>query len=74
MRLLEFLSNGDIRLTRKLLDDVIPRYAILSHTWENESEEVTFKDVVEGSGQNKTGFEKIKFCGTQAVRDCLQYF
>jgi hypothetical protein len=74
MRLLEFLPNGDIRLTRKLLDDAIPRYAILSHTWGNESEEVTFEDMVEGSGQGKAGFEKIKFCGTQAARDSLQYF
>ena len=43
MRLLEILLNGDIRLTRKWL---IPRYAILLHTWEDDSKEVTFEDMV----------------------------
>jgi hypothetical protein len=74
MRLLELLSNGDFRLTRKLLDSAISRYAILSHTWGDESEEVTFEDMVEGAGRGKAGFEKIKFCGEQAARDGLRYF
>jgi hypothetical protein len=72
MRLLEFLPNGDFRLTEKFVDNAIPRYAILSHTW--GSQEVTFEDMVEDSGRNKAGFEKIKFCGTQAARDGLRYF
>ena len=74
MRLLELLSNGDFRLTGKLLDNAIPRYAILSHTWGDESQEVTFEDMVEGSGQGKAGYEKIKFCGEQTARDGLRYF
>jgi NACHT domain/Heterokaryon incompatibility protein (HET) len=72
MRLLELLSNGDFRLTEKILDHAIPRYAILSHTW--GTEEVTFEDMVEDSGRNKAGYEKIKFSGKQAARDGLQYF
>lgn len=72
MRLLELLPNGDFRLTEKFLDNAIPRHAILSHTW--GSQEVTFKDMVEDSGRNKVGFEKIEFCGTQAARDGLRYF
>ncbi|KAF2184207.1 HET-domain-containing protein [Zopfia rhizophila CBS 207.26] len=74
MRLLEVLPNGDFRLTGKLLDDAIPPYAILSHTWGDESQEVTLEDIVGGSGRGKAGYEKIKFCGEQAARDGLQYF
>ncbi len=74
MRLLELLSNGDFRLTGKLLDNAIPRYAILSHTWGDESEEVTFEDMVEGSGRGKVGYEKIKFCGKEAAKGGLKYF
>ena len=74
MRLLEILPNGDFRLTKKLLDDTIPQYAILSHTWGNESEEVMFEDMIGGTGREKAGSRKIKFCGEQAASDGLQYF
>jgi hypothetical protein len=53
MRLLEILPNGDFCLTRNLLDDEIPRYAILSHTWGDESQEVTFEEMVDSSGRGK---------------------
>ncbi|ERF72619.1 hypothetical protein EPUS_05673 [Endocarpon pusillum Z07020] len=72
MRLLEVLSGGDFRLTEKFLDNAIPQYAILSHTW--GSQEVIYEDVVKGSGRDKAGYEKIKFCSEQAARDGLQYF
>ncbi|KAF7510585.1 hypothetical protein GJ744_006197 [Endocarpon pusillum] len=72
MRLLEVLSNEDFRITEKFLDNAIPPYAILSHTW--GSQEVTYQDVVKGSGRGKAGYEKIKFCSEQAARDSLQYF
>jgi len=52
----------------------IPPYAILSHTWGADNEEVTFRDVVEGSGSSKAGYQKIRFCGEQAARDDLRYF
>ena len=55
-------------------DTNIPRYAILSHTWGPDSEEVTFKDLVEGASSNKAGFEKIDFCRKQAASDGLEYF
>jgi serine/threonine protein kinase len=74
MRLLQILPNGDFRLTKKLLNDAIPSYAILSHRWKDDSQEVTFEDMAEGTGQGKAGYEKIKFCGEQAARDGLQYF
>lgn len=62
MRLIEILQNGVFRLTRNLRDDAIPRYAILSHTWGDETDKVTFKDMVGASGQSKAGYRKIVFC------------
>lgn len=70
MRLLQYSNNGEFRLTQFFGD--VPRYAILSHTW--GPEEVTFRDMMEGNGTSKTGFDKIRFCGEQASRDDLQYF
>ncbi|KAH8586004.1 hypothetical protein B0O99DRAFT_748622 [Bisporella sp. PMI_857] len=71
MRLLECCDNGEFSLTKEL-DDDIPRYAILSHTW--EAEEVTFKDMIDGTGKSKAGYNKIRFCGNQARCDELHYF
>lgn len=71
MRLLEQSRAGEFSLTKDFLDDV-PAYAILSHTW--GSQEVTFKDFADGAGKDKTGYDKIRFCGEQAKRDKLQYF
>ncbi|RYP20837.1 hypothetical protein DL765_002571 [Monosporascus sp. GIB2] len=73
MRLLMLRSNGDLSLTKDLIKD-IPPYAILSHTWGDDGQEVTFKDVEEGTGRDKAGYRKIQFCGQQALSDGLQYF
>lgn len=73
MRLLERNSTGELRLTRDYVDN-IPEYAILSHTWGADTEEVTFQDLVNDAGKGKSGYGKIWFCGEQARRDGLQYF
>jgi Heterokaryon incompatibility protein (HET) len=72
MRLLARDSSGEFSLTKELVD--LPAYAILSHTWGSDDEEVTYNDMIEGSGKLKTGYRKIRFCGEQAARDGLQYF
>jgi hypothetical protein len=72
MRLLKWKNNGDLSLTKDLIHD-IPPYAILSHTWGADTEEVTFEDLTDGTGRSKTGCNKIRFCGEQARRDNLQY-
>jgi len=74
MRLLEIKSPGKFSLTDDIGDDHIPPYAILSHTWGPDAEEVTFKDLVEGTGQNKAGYQKLRFCGERAANDGLKYF
>ncbi|KAH7317192.1 HET domain-containing protein [Rhexocercosporidium sp. MPI-PUGE-AT-0058] len=71
MRLLQFNSDGDFSLTEFFEDD-IPEYAILSYRW--GAEEVTFKDLTDGTSKGKTGYCKIQFCGEQAKRDSLQFF
>jgi hypothetical protein len=48
-----------------------PPYAILSHTWGPDHEEVTFNNLVNNTGRDKVGYNKIKFCGNQAARDGL---
>src|SRR5277367_5075797 len=74
MRLLEYNNNGEFSLTKDFVGDDIPEYAMLSHTWEADTEEVTFKDLIYGTGKGKLGYKKICFCGEQARRDGLQYF
>ena len=74
MRLLKHNSAGQLSLTDDLVGDNIPQYAILSHTWGADSEEVIFEDLKNGTGERKPGYRKIRFCGEQAIRDGLQYF
>jgi hypothetical protein len=73
MRLLKPDNTDGFSLTEDLLLD-IPRYAILSHTWGGHTEEVSFKDMKDGTAKSKSGYDKIRFCGEQARHDCLQYF
>ncbi|KAF2188901.1 HET-domain-containing protein, partial [Zopfia rhizophila CBS 207.26] len=73
MRLLKLEDDDKFSLT-EFVGNETPRYAILSHTWGADYEEVTFKDIVEGTGKSKAGYAKIRFCGKQAAKDSLQYF
>lgn len=73
MRLLRVNPNGSFSLT-SVIGNRVPRYAVLSHTWETDDQEVTFQDLVDGLGESKDGYRKIQFCGRQATLDGLQYF
>ena len=73
MHLLKLDDHGNPVLTRFLAGN-IPSYAILSHTWSADDQEVTFQDLTNGVGLNKLGYGKIQFCGEQAWKDGLQYF
>jgi hypothetical protein len=73
MRLLEKNDSGGFSLI-EYLDDELPEYAILSHTWGAEGEEFTFNDLMKGTGTSKSGYEKVLFCGEQAARDGLKHF
>jgi len=73
MRLWRLGSRGEVSLTKNFIEDT-PRYAILSHTWGADDDEVTFNDLGNGSGKSKASYAKIQFCGKQASKDGLQYF
>lgn len=74
MRLLQSSDASEFSFTKDFVDDdTIPPYAILSHTWE-EDEEITFQNLMDGTGQNKNGYKKIRFCAQQAEQDSLRYF
>jgi hypothetical protein len=59
MRLLERNNAGEINLTKYIFGDNIPWYAILSHTWGADTEEVSFKDLIDGTDKSKPGYDKI---------------
>jgi hypothetical protein len=75
MRLLLCNEDGDLAFTKNLVGrDEIPSYAILSHTWGEDTDEITFDDVRNGTGKNKPGYRKVQLCGEQARKDGLGYF
>ncbi|KAF2802651.1 HET-domain-containing protein [Mytilinidion resinicola] len=73
MRLLQLNDAGEFSLV-EYVGKSIPPYAILSHRWGADDEEVTFKDIVKGTGKSKAGYTKIQFCWKQAARNDLQHF
>lgn len=73
MRLLKFDEHGELSLTKDLVDNM-PPYAILSHTWGADEDEVTFEELRNRPDKSKAGYRKIQFCGRQARQDNLDYF
>ena len=67
MRLLERNAASKIHLTKDFLDQEIPLYVILSHTW--SSKEVLFRDLTDDftvlldSTDKKLRYKKIIFYG-----------
>src|SRR6186713_415295 len=71
MRLLKRLPDGGFELV-SFSDNSLPPYAVLSHTWA-EGQEVTYNELVAGTGKEKTGYKKLHFCVDKADEDGLQY-
>ena len=74
MRLLQCDTAGQLSLTKDFVSGDIPKYAILSHTWRADTDEVTFRDLMDSTGKDKVGYDKIRFCEEQAACDGLEYF
>ncbi len=76
MRLLQRRHGSGFSLTSQLHDNKIPPYAILSHTWGADDQEVTFDDIVDRRNgcEKKEGYKKLTFCADQAAKDGLEYF
>jgi hypothetical protein len=73
MRLLQ--RNHDSRFTlTEFTGDAIPHYAILSHTWGADHDEVTLADLEKDTEMTKAGYIKLQFCADQASKDDLRYF
>ncbi|USP80732.1 hypothetical protein yc1106_08006 [Curvularia clavata] len=73
MRLLKAQSNGSFSLVN-FQGKELPPYAILSHTWGADGEEVTYEDLGNNTRQEKVGYKKLDFCKSQAAKDDLHYF
>ncbi|OAG06349.1 HET-domain-containing protein [Paraphaeosphaeria sporulosa] len=73
MRLLQYSESGELSI-HSFDDGAIPPYAILSHTWGADGDEVSFADVETGDSRTKPGYRKIIFCGERARDNGLEYF
>ncbi|CAK7205493.1 Vegetative incompatibility protein HET-E-1 [Sporothrix eucalyptigena] len=74
MRLLERTDTGDVRFKNFPNEDLLPQYAILSHTWGVDGEEVSYTDILHGTAKDKLGYTKIEFCRDQAWNSGLRFF
>jgi hypothetical protein len=55
MHLLKYGENGELTITS--FDDYeLPLYAILSHTWGTDAEEVNIADLVRSDGKHEPGY------------------
>ncbi|RYP66041.1 hypothetical protein DL769_006143 [Monosporascus sp. CRB-8-3] len=68
------LINVETSRLEEFPDDRTPPYAILSHTWGSDFEELTFRDVDKGE-MDKPGVGSVKFrgCCEQARNEGLKY-
>ncbi|KAK5174666.1 uncharacterized protein LTR77_001748 [Saxophila tyrrhenica] len=74
MRLLHFKEGEIPVLTEFNVEAATPPYAILSHCWRADGEEVTSKDLQDGSASKRPGFDKLRFCNERAAAHHLMYF
>jgi hypothetical protein len=67
------LINATTLSVTAFVSDLVPPYAIVSHTW--GTDEVSFEDLSKPwvSWQNQDGFLKIKYSCLQAVKDGLEW-
>jgi hypothetical protein len=74
MRLLR-LSEDDNFVATEFIGEDIPSFGILSHTWGADHDEVSLKDLLEGTAARKvSGHEKLRFCAKQTASDGLVWF
>ncbi|CAI9632849.1 hypothetical protein GT037_009461 [Alternaria burnsii] len=74
MRLLQRLpGSSDFSLVERFGEE-IPPYAILSHTWGSDEDEVTFSGLRDTLVKKKAGYSKLSFCSHQAAQDELDFF
>jgi hypothetical protein len=67
---MRLLHTETLRL-ENFSNPVIPKYAILSHTWGND--EVLFEDMKNGTADQKAGYSKVHSCCSRAAADGYSY-
>jgi len=67
---MRFLDTTTLEL-QEPSSSALPKYAILSHTWEDE--EVTFDEIGTSKGKSKKGYQKIKDCCKRAKSDGYKF-
>lgn len=72
MRLLQAAPDGSLTLTKDLSTPPAS-YAILSHTWGTDDDEVVFDDLEKKINTNKAGYAKLWFCVNQAQANGIDY-
>ncbi|KAJ4988020.1 hypothetical protein SVAN01_06432 [Stagonosporopsis vannaccii] len=73
MRLLTISENDELSLVERVGSEIEP-YAILSHTWGADSDEISYKDFTDGHYRSKRGFVKLAFCQNRTKVDNLNFF
>jgi len=63
---MHLLNSSTLRVA-KFQGDKVPPYAILSHTWGKEEDEVLFADMERGSAEGKLGYKKIRYSCAHAA-------
>jgi ankyrin repeat protein len=68
------LIDVEKKKLEEFIGDSIPPYAILSHTWGADEDEILYQDIEQGN-VNKSGPQLVKFeaCCKQALQDGLRY-
>ena len=67
------LLNSSTLQLRDYSANRIPKYAILSHTWREDEDEVLFTDMEKGSAESKAGYQKLRNACKQAAAAGLEY-
>ncbi|KAK2051671.1 HET-domain-containing protein [Colletotrichum caudatum] len=73
MRLLTVAEDDELVLVERVGSEIEP-YAILSHTWGRDTDEISYKDFIDDRYKTKNGFLKLEFCRKRAAFDNLKYF
>lgn len=78
MRLLQLDTITQTWRLEEFSGQSVPFYAVLSHRWGSDEDEVKFEDIQDGtrmySDKSKAGYDKLRFCHDQVVRSGLRYF
>ncbi|KAE8373697.1 hypothetical protein BDV26DRAFT_300924 [Aspergillus bertholletiae] len=68
------LINVQTYKLEEFFNERVPPYAILSHTWGNDQDEILFHDITEGNAESANHWPiKFKGCCKQAAKDGLNY-